>query len=424
MESLKREGDLGAGDGLDAARRKRAAVELIAVHGAALKQTARRYSLCADDAEDAYQRGLEILLAKAPSDRVRDLFGWSKTVVKHEALAIRRSRERLLGPPLPERDGEDWTASIPANGLGPAEQLERRELTLRSREALRTLKPAERRALTLLAEGYSYAEIGELTGFSRTKVNRCLAEGRERFRRVVASSEDGTRCTELAPFLSAFCDGETSPAKEAEIRAHLHACAGCRATVRAYKAAPAAVAALAPLLPGPGTPIERIGEFLLGLPYRLTGRGGGGGGEAAVAQAAATAGGGAGMTAMTKLLTACAATAVGTAGCVAAGVPPPSLDLGGGRSQAARVERVSPQALPTQPVVSIKRPSPPKEPVEATDSEIAMPESVAPESEDTAPEPVVTPSPAPAPVEVETPASEETVASGPSNGGAAGEFGP
>jgi DNA-directed RNA polymerase specialized sigma24 family protein len=55
------------------AERRRAAVELIAREGAALKRTALRYSLCLDDAEDAYQRALEILLTKAPSGSPRDL---------------------------------------------------------------------------------------------------------------------------------------------------------------------------------------------------------------------------------------------------------------------------------------------------------------------------------------------------------------
>ena len=30
-------------------------------------------------------------------------------------------------------------------------------------------------------EGYSYAEIQELTGWTYTKVNRCMAEGRKSF---------------------------------------------------------------------------------------------------------------------------------------------------------------------------------------------------------------------------------------------------
>lgn len=155
------------------AARKRAAVETYARYEATLRRTARRYSMCADDAEDALQRGLEILLTKAPMTDQRELIRWMQTVVKHEALAVRRERERILAGPAaaPAEPGtEDWVATIPAAGDGPAEKVERREAIARSREALQALKPQELRALGLLAEGYSYAEIGEITGFSRTKV--------------------------------------------------------------------------------------------------------------------------------------------------------------------------------------------------------------------------------------------------------------
>src|SRR5665811_753051 len=118
-----------------------------------------------------------------------------KTVVKHEALALRGNRERLLG--VGEDGAGDPIARIASGSAGPGERLERREHVARSREALQALKPAELRSLTLLAAGHTYAEIGEITGFSQTKVNRCLAEGRERFRRLLSHSEDGTRCAEL-----------------------------------------------------------------------------------------------------------------------------------------------------------------------------------------------------------------------------------
>ena len=36
-------------------------------HAASLLRTARRYSLCADDAQDAYQRALEIFVRRADS---------------------------------------------------------------------------------------------------------------------------------------------------------------------------------------------------------------------------------------------------------------------------------------------------------------------------------------------------------------------
>lgn len=163
----------------DAARR-RAALELISRYESSLKRTARRFSLNEGDAEDAYQRALEIVLTKAPTTDPQELVRWTQTVTKHEALAVRRSRERLLGrPPREVADGTllDPLALIPAGGDGPAEQVERREEIARSREALRTLKPAELRALGLLAEGYSYAEIGEMTGFSHTKVNRPVLRG-------------------------------------------------------------------------------------------------------------------------------------------------------------------------------------------------------------------------------------------------------
>ena len=81
------------------AARKRAAIETYSRHEDALRRTARRYSLCADDADDALQRALEILLLKAPTDDPRELIRWTQTVVKHEALAVRRDRERILSGP-------------------------------------------------------------------------------------------------------------------------------------------------------------------------------------------------------------------------------------------------------------------------------------------------------------------------------------
>ena len=166
--------------------RKRVAVEMVARDGRRLRRTARRYSICAEDAEDAFQRALEILLSKRRPSDPRELVRWMQTVTKHEALAVRRDRERLLGAcrPTDRRRGDDWVALIPAPGAGPgrARRAPRSGSPAAARRC-RALKPAELRALTLLAEGYSYAEIGEITGFSQTKVNRCLAEGRERFRR-------------------------------------------------------------------------------------------------------------------------------------------------------------------------------------------------------------------------------------------------
>ncbi|MEX2105861.1 MAG: sigma-70 family RNA polymerase sigma factor [Solirubrobacterales bacterium] len=330
--------------GVDEAARKRAAVETYARHEAALRRTARRYSLCADDADDALQRTLEILLKKAPSEDPRELIRWTQTVVKHEALAVRRERERILAGPAatPTEPGkEDWVSLIPADADGPPERAERREAIARSREALQALKPQELRALSLLAEGYSYVEIGEITGYSRTKINRCLAEGRERFRNLISRSEDGSRCAEMGPLLSAFCDGEAGPDETATVREHLRACPHCRATLRAYRAAPPAAAALAPTLPLGRSLLDRVHEAITGIASRFSGAEAT---DSTLSQVVAAGGTrGAGMAALAKAMAICVGTVGGAAACVATGVVPAPLGVGADHAKAPKLER---QAVP------------------------------------------------------------------------------
>src|ERR1041384_138011 len=82
-----------------------AALALLSRHSAGLLATARRYSETPEDAEDAYQRGVEILLTKAPTTTEDELLPWVRTVVKHEAFAVRRSSGRAMPAEHP-LDGE------------------------------------------------------------------------------------------------------------------------------------------------------------------------------------------------------------------------------------------------------------------------------------------------------------------------------
>src|SRR5439155_6323451 len=127
-----------------------------------------------EDAEDAYQRGLEILLTKAPSTSADVLVPWLKTVVKHEAYSLHR--ERSGQATAPELLGTGPSGSAGGAPL-PHEQAERLERLQIGAEALGRLKPHEIRCMLLLAEGHTYKQICEITGFSYTKVNRCLTEG-------------------------------------------------------------------------------------------------------------------------------------------------------------------------------------------------------------------------------------------------------
>jgi len=169
-----------------AADKAAAAVLLVERHGGQILATARRYAQTRDDAEDAYQRALEILLTKAPTTSEDDLVPWLKTVVKHEAWALRRQRDRAT--PLTD-DGE--LTEPPARDGTTHERAVRHERLRLGAEALRRLKPQEQRALLLQAEGYSYREIRERTGWTYTKVNRCLTEGRAAFLKRVARIEAG-----------------------------------------------------------------------------------------------------------------------------------------------------------------------------------------------------------------------------------------
>jgi RNA polymerase sigma factor (sigma-70 family) len=169
------------------AERRRAALGLLGSHAPLLRRTARRFSLCADDADDACQRAMEIVLTKAPPLEPPRLVAWACVVTRREALAVRRARERLLS------GGDDPDASLdltPTDRPGAVELAERRERTVAGLRLLAALKPDERRAIILQASGYSYAEICSLTGWTYTKVNRSLAEGRAKLR---AATPDGRR---------------------------------------------------------------------------------------------------------------------------------------------------------------------------------------------------------------------------------------
>ncbi len=227
-------------------RRGRHAEELIlrnvSAHADSLLRTARRYSLCPDDAQDAYQRTLEIFMAHA--DRLDDeaVAGWLHVVVKREAQAIRRSRQRYVGS-----DEVDFDKYECGSTPTPDERLASFDLVGRAAEALQRLKPQELRALWLKAQGHSYNEISALTGWSYTKVNRSLTEGRRSFLARYATIESGDECERWLPVISAMVDGEASAEQLIELRPHLRNCPGCRATLKALQGSSEPLAAVLPI---------------------------------------------------------------------------------------------------------------------------------------------------------------------------------
>ena len=106
-------------------KRKKAAEDLIlrtiAAHADSLLRTARRHSICVDDAQDAYQRAIELFMSHAPRLDAARAPGWLHVVVKREAQAIQRSRRKILMSTEVDLDGHE--ADRPADARGAAAAL-------------------------------------------------------------------------------------------------------------------------------------------------------------------------------------------------------------------------------------------------------------------------------------------------------------
>jgi RNA polymerase sigma factor (sigma-70 family) len=218
-----------------------ATLRLVQEHAAELLRFARRFSHCPDDAHDAYQRAVEILVRRMRVDPPAQPLSWMRTVLRHEALAVRGEREQLVGRVEIDLDRHEDRAVA-----DPAEYVVGHERLRHTAEALRRLKPQEVTALVLRAEGLSYREFCTRTGWTYTKTNRCVTEGRRALLERLGAIESGAECARWLPLLSALADGEATAHELAELRPHLRSCPGCRATLREVHAVPEHVAMLVP----------------------------------------------------------------------------------------------------------------------------------------------------------------------------------
>lgn len=215
---------------------------LILRHGKQLLGIARRHSANAADADDAYQRALEILLTKAPCTDEDRIVAWLQTVVRNEALQINRSKKNLVDTAFDEIS-ESWIADAPL----PDELLVENEQLGQGREALSRINPDQARCLLLRADGLGYPDICRITGFSYAKVNRCLSEGRKAIRTHVGMLASGAECKRLFPALSMLVDSEIMPEMRADVELHLETCLSCQASVRELRSTPGSLASVLPL---------------------------------------------------------------------------------------------------------------------------------------------------------------------------------
>jgi hypothetical protein len=133
---------------------------------------------------------------------------------------------------------------------GPDEHATALERAHRSLAVLAELKPAESRALLLQAAGRTYSEIESATGWTHTKVNRALTEGRAAFRARLAALDAGAECERLAPALAAFANGTAPLDRRITLRAP--------ARVRELPSAPARAARSGGVMRRPGGCPRRV----------------------------------------------------------------------------------------------------------------------------------------------------------------------
>ena len=151
-------------------------------------------------ADDALQEGL--ISAYRALDRVepRNLRGWFVRIVQNAArdAGRRERRHPTIQIQTHEEEGggaeRRGAAELPAGRASdPAGVVERRELAAQLRAALREI-PEERRTAILLfdVDGYTYAEIAEITGSSLGTVKSRISRGREELRGLLADLRPGT----------------------------------------------------------------------------------------------------------------------------------------------------------------------------------------------------------------------------------------
>lgn len=149
---------------------------LYADHRTRLLAIAKHNSLCAEDAEEALHDAFVLFIDHFDPDGEAPPLAWLTLTLKRRCWALYR-HQRLRA--ARHRPGAEKLRD-PQASLEELAEMAAARATVCAR--LDDLKPGEREALRLLALGFSYREIGQLKGWTYTKVNRCVAEGRAALR--------------------------------------------------------------------------------------------------------------------------------------------------------------------------------------------------------------------------------------------------
>ena len=206
---------------------------------------AARYTRSLHDAEDAYQRTMEIALTRAPVTEPRRFMAWLHTVLRNEALAVAGARRRE--GPSAEADVTEVYEDQLEDAVAVDALAEWRERYRSIQDGLAGLTEAQRICLILQTAGASYERIHDITGFSLRKVERSVLEGRKGLAAWEVRLMSGEACERLDTVIARVALGEASSKDRRAVSRHVRHCGHCRALLRRRRESNEWLAGLVPL---------------------------------------------------------------------------------------------------------------------------------------------------------------------------------
>ncbi len=212
---------------------RRQAVCMAMAWAPGLVRFAARYTHSLEDAEDAYQRAMEVALTSAPVTDPDQLITWLHTIIRREAAIISRTRRREEPTQWEELD-ETITART-EQPASPDAVVEWRERYRGLQDAWSGLTDSQKVCLMLRSSGVSRPEIQLITGFSERQVHRSITEGRARLTAWQVRMTTGEECESIATLIDGALDGTAGRRERRLLSRHINHCTACRASYRAQR---------------------------------------------------------------------------------------------------------------------------------------------------------------------------------------------
>lgn len=187
-----------------------------------------------EDAQDALQNTMMKVLRALPGEERRiELKPWLYRIAHNESIDLLRRR----------RETRELDVEQIAPGYGLAEDAATRERLRRLVADLKELPERQREVLVMRElSGLDFDEIGTALETSGAVARQTLYEARQSLRQM----EEGREMS-CATVTKALSDGDGRVTRRRDVRAHLRACAGCRAFRDEIASRRQDLAALAPL---------------------------------------------------------------------------------------------------------------------------------------------------------------------------------